>query len=82
MIFICQVLEYQPEPLNQWTTVGQLETGRRYHAILSIGSEALPCLPGYLYSLDRSIIIKIIIINNIFITIILLVRIVIYTPLL
>jgi len=40
------VLEYQPEPLNQWTTVGQLETGRYNHAVLSIGSEALPCLQG------------------------------------
>jgi len=40
------VLEYQPEPLNQWTTVGQLETGRWNHAVLSINSEALPCLQG------------------------------------
>jgi len=39
-----EVLEYQPEPSNQWTTVGQLETGRSAHAVLSIGSEALPCL--------------------------------------
>ena len=42
----CQVLEYQPD--NQWTTVGQLETARRNHAVLSIGSETLPCLQGYL----------------------------------
>ena len=48
IIFACQVLEYQPEPSNQWTTVGQLETGRGYHAVLSIGSEALPCLQGCL----------------------------------
>ena len=48
IIFICQVLEYQPGPLNKWTTVGQLETGRWYHAVLSIGSEALPCLQGCL----------------------------------
>merc|ERR1712126_352257 len=41
-----EVLEYQPEPSNQWTTVGQLETGRWYHAVLSIDSEALPCLQG------------------------------------
>jgi len=41
-----EVLEYQPEPSNQWTTVGQLETTRGFHAALSIGSEALPCLPG------------------------------------
>ena len=48
IIFACQVLEYQPEPSNQWTTVGQLETGRGWHAVLSIGSEALPCLQGCL----------------------------------
>jgi len=39
-----EVLEYQPEPANQWTTVGQLETGRYVHAVLSIDSKALPCL--------------------------------------
>jgi len=38
-----EVLEYQPEPSNQWTTVGQLETGREGHAVLSIGPELLPC---------------------------------------
>jgi len=38
------VLEYQPEPSNQWTTVGHLETERSHHGALSIGSEALPCL--------------------------------------
>ena len=48
IFFACQVLEYQPEPSNQWTTVGQLETGRSYHAVLSIDSEALPCLQGCL----------------------------------
>ena len=44
IISACQVLEYQPEPLNNWTTVGQLETERNNHAVLSISSEALPCL--------------------------------------
>jgi len=39
-----EVLEYQPN--NHWTTVGQLKTGRYLHAVLSIDSEALPCLPG------------------------------------
>ena len=48
IIFVCQVLEYQPEPSNQWTTVGQLDTKRSAHAVLSIGPEALPCLQGYL----------------------------------
>jgi len=37
-----EVLEYQPD--NQWTTVGQLETRRAAHAVLSIDSKALPCL--------------------------------------
>ena len=52
IIFACQVLEYQPEPSNQWTTVGQLETGRQAHAVLSIGPEALPCLQGCLIQDD------------------------------
>jgi len=39
-----EVLEYQPD--NQWTTVGQLETRRAAHAVLSIDSKALPCLQG------------------------------------
>ena len=46
IIFVCQVLEYQPEPSNQWTTVGQLETGRDGHAVLSIGPELLPRFEG------------------------------------
>ena len=46
IIFACQVLEYQPEPSNLWTTVGQLETGRYDHTVLSIDSEALTCLQG------------------------------------
>ena len=54
IIFACQVLEYQPEPSNQWTTVGQLETGRNYHAVLSIDSEALPCLQACLKRIDYS----------------------------
>ena len=86
IIFACQVLEYQPEPSNQWTTVGQLETGRNAHAVLSIGSEALPCLQGCLeqddlfvesqyYHQDYHT-------TNFFIIIILLVRICHYMPLL
>ena len=41
IIFACQVLEYQPEPSNEWTTVGQLEKKRACHAVLSIGCEPL-----------------------------------------
>ena len=48
IIFACQVLEYQPEPSNNWTSVGELETKRHNHAILSITSELLPCLEGCL----------------------------------
>ena len=49
IIFACQVLEYQPEPSNQWTTVGHLEKKRACHAVLSIGcEELLPSLQGCL----------------------------------
>ena len=58
IIFACQVLEYQPEPSNQWTTVGQLATGRYDHAVLSIGSEALPCLQGYFEYADQNLNLK------------------------
>ena len=67
IIFACQVLEYQPEPSNQWTTVGQLETGRHLHAVLSISSEALLCLQGCLIQDDLFLWIAVIvmfIINN------------------
>ena len=57
--FDCQVLEYQPEPSNQWTTVGQLETARRNHAVLSIGPEALPCLQGYFEYADQNLKVKV-----------------------
>ena len=46
--FVCQVLEYQPEPSNKWTTVGRLEAKKEWHAVLSIGPELLPCLEGCL----------------------------------
>ena len=51
------MLEYQPD--NQWTTVGQLETARRNHAVLSIGSEALPCLQGYFEYADQNLKVKV-----------------------
>ena len=56
---MCQVLEYQPEPSNEWTTVGQLETGRFAHAVLSIDSEALPCLQGYFEYADQNLKVKV-----------------------
>ena len=36
-IDLVQVLEYLPEPWNQWVTIGDLEFGRYGHAIFSIG---------------------------------------------
>ena len=59
IIFVCQVLEYQPEPSNQWTTVGQLKTNRAFHAVLSIGSEALPCLQGSFEYADQNLKVKV-----------------------
>ena len=41
--FACQVLEYHPQPWNQWVKIGDLQQARQYHATLSIGPE-LPCL--------------------------------------
>jgi len=38
-----EVLEYRPEPLNQWSLVGHLQSGRALHAVLSVGSQQLPC---------------------------------------
>ena len=45
-ILFFQVLEYHPEPWDQWVAVGSLEVGRKSHAVLSIGVEHLPCLSG------------------------------------
>ena len=42
--FAFQVLEYHPQPWNQWVQVGDLVEARREHATLSIGVEQLPCL--------------------------------------
>jgi len=41
-----EVLEYQPEPMNNWNVVGQLEATREHHGVLSIDPELLPCLKG------------------------------------
>ena len=41
-----EVFEYHPEPWNQWINKGNLETSRGFHAVLSIGTEHLPCLSG------------------------------------
>ena len=42
--FACQVLEYHPQPCNEWVTVGDLVEERSAHATLIIGVEDLPCL--------------------------------------
>ena len=41
--FADQVLEYHPEPANEWLKVGDLQKTRAAHAILSIGTQELPC---------------------------------------
>ena len=46
MTFAWQVLEYHPEPWDQWVTVGNIQVARDSHAVLSIGPQQLPCLAG------------------------------------
>ena len=41
--FADQVLEYHPEPANEWLKVGDLQKTRAAHATLSIGTQELPC---------------------------------------
>ena len=42
--FACQVLEYHPQPWNQWVKIGDLQQARDSHATISIGPEQLSCL--------------------------------------
>ena len=42
----CQVIEYHPEPWNQWLDIGDLQISRHMHAVLSIGPHQLPCMSG------------------------------------
>ena len=44
--FAWQVLEYHPEPWDQWVTVGNISVARSSHAVLSIGPQQLFCLAG------------------------------------
>ena len=39
-----QVLEYHPQPWDQWVKVGDLQQARDSHATLSLGPVQLPCL--------------------------------------
>ena len=54
--FACQVLEYQPQPWNQWVKIGDLQQARAAHATLSIGPEQLACLfPGESFNIEMII---------------------------
>ena len=53
--FNFQVLEYHPQPWDQWLTIGYLRQARGYHATLSIGSEHLPCLSGEGFNIEMII---------------------------
>ena len=54
--FACQVLEYHPQPWNQWVATGDLQQARWAHATLSIGGEQLSCLlPGESFNIEMII---------------------------
>ena len=54
--FAFQVVEYHPQPSNQWVQLGDLQVARRRHATLSIGVEQLPCLlPGESFNIEMII---------------------------
>ena len=57
--FAFQVLEYHPQPSNQWVKVGNIQQARRGHATLSIGAGQLPCLASG-ESFNMEMIIKVI----------------------
>ena len=40
------MLEYQPQPWDEWVEVGHLKKGRAEHATVSVGPQQLPCLAG------------------------------------
>ena len=52
--FACQVLEYHPQPWNQWVKIGDLAERRCFHATLSIGVEQLSCFfPGESFNIEQ-----------------------------
>ena len=53
--FTCQVLEYHPQPWNQWVHLGDLQHARDSHATLSIGTEQLACLSGESFNMEMII---------------------------
>ena len=64
------MLEYIPEPWNQWNEVGNLQTGRRSHSAISFGPSDLQCLSGgmfliyFLLLCDFAATVKIVILLN------------------
>ena len=40
------MLEYRPDPWNQWVHIGDLDIERTGHGVVSIGTQRLPCLSG------------------------------------
>ena len=53
--FAFQVLEYHPQPWNQWVKIGDLVETRRWHATLSIGVEQLCLLSGESFNIEMII---------------------------
>ena len=41
-----KVLEYHPEPWDQWKEIGNLQSAKSQSGVLSIGAHVLPCLSG------------------------------------
>ena len=40
-----QVIEYQPAE-SKWSKVGDLQKPRGYHAVVTVGTQELPCMEG------------------------------------
>ena len=49
---VYQVFEYHPSPWDQWLEVGNLQTGRYYHASLSIELQQISCPSGEEYNFN------------------------------
>jgi len=39
-----EVLEYLPQPLNQWVNIGNIQQNRANHDVITIGPQELPCV--------------------------------------
>ena len=51
------MFEYYSEPRNEWVKAGDLQRAREEHAVVSIGTQELPCL-GAGGSSNREIIVS------------------------